>query len=75
MREYLRNLGCEIPVSHPKAKQGRKPFDRDLAEKLWQDGHTDPEIAEIVGASTTRIFQWRNENRLHANRGKRTQET
>ena len=73
IREYLRGLGCDVPYP-VRRRRMTKPFDKELTEKLWREGHTDPEIAEIVGASAVRIFQWRNENRLPANRGKQSAE-
>ena len=61
IREYLRGLGCDVPYP-VRRRRMIKPFDKKLAEKLWEEGYTDPEIAEIMGETHARVYQWRHDN-------------
>lgn len=46
-----------------------KPINKTHAEKLWNDGLIDKEIAEKLNCSTGTIYNWRNTNDLPSNNG------
>ena len=61
MRDYLQDLGCDMSGMKLRGRKP-KPFDKARAEKLWEEGYTDPEIAEIMGETHARVYQWRHDN-------------
>lgn len=46
-----------------------KKWDKATALKLWEEGKTDPEIAEAVGVALNTVYQWRRKENLRPNFG------
>jgi transposase len=55
----------------PKSPQGRKPIvyiDSDKARPLYEQGMSDREIANALGATRRGVLNWRTRNRLPCNK-------
>ncbi len=68
--EYIRDeRAAKERAQAPRQRQ--ISWDTDHARRLWQDGATDQEIADAVGASKDAVRHWRQRRQMRCNQGPR----